>query len=79
MNKNITLDEAIDFLRNIPAINAGGCAIAAFFLYNTALKDGLTVDIIYLYSRHCKNTTNLNFIKFGGVADSCAHVMLKDY
>ena len=76
MNKDITLDKAMAYLKKVPYINSGGCGIAAFFLYNTALKNNLNVSIKYLYTFFDSNEDNLGFINGYSNADACSHIVI---
>lgn len=74
------LEELCMFLRNIPTIHSGGCAIAALAMYNVAKKEGYQAAIVFAYtdwytSEYRANERYLNGDEGAGV-HGCTHVFI---
>lgn len=84
-------DMQLQYLKSIPQLNYGGCAIAAFALYNWFKKhnlvESLNVKLIYGYYHYSEScyTINNNFLQNEtdnlksneSSASSCSHAFLE--
>lgn len=77
-----TLNEVLEFLDEIPAINSGGCGISAYSVYlwlkkNNSLSEDFA--IIYLHNWDMKDLmTNRKFVENKGKkAVACSHAIFR--
>jgi hypothetical protein len=82
MKKFNDLNEVLDFLDEIPRINAGGCGISALSVYKwLKANDKLSEDFAILYLHYWEESdyeTNSKFIK--GTTDravACSHAIFR--
>lgn len=77
------LQDVIDFLSDIPDINAGGCGIAALAIYRWMEKNASkmleNIEIVFLYNDDWQYDTNCTRIRCGECSLVVpAHVVLRD-
>lgn len=67
-----------NYLDSIPDINAGGCGIAAYFIYKQLKQDGKNPEIVFMYQPgNPSYEQNLAALKGQDHPTSAAHVMVK--
>lgn len=68
--------EVRNFLREIPHINRGGCAIAALAMYHVGLKLGMNIKVVYFYDfddQHAYQQNDIAIEKDTGQVTYCNH------